>query len=99
MASPEGVTPIYNNVIISVYGGPGSSGFGIRSVGGVAGTAGFGQQWAVGSVYKIGSNVYKFIVGDKVGFKTDAFFATDTSDDTFAVVPEENIMITYTTPP
>lgn len=95
MASPEGVTPVYNNVVISVYGGPGSSGFGIRSVGGNSTN---GVQWAVGSVYKIGSNVYRFIVGDKVGFKTEAFFATDTSDDTFAVVPQDNIFITYTPP-
>lgn len=90
MASPEGVTPVYNNVIVSVYGG---GGFGI-----IAAT----PQTAVGTVYKIGSNVYRLIVGQKVGFKTDVFFATNvTSDETFAVVDQDSIVITYEeiTPP
>lgn len=90
MAAPEGVTPIYNNVVISVYGG---GGFGI-----IAAT----PQTAVGTVYKIGSNVYRINVGQKVGFKTDVFFATNvTSEETFAVVNLDDIVITYEeiTPP
>lgn len=96
MASTDGVTPLYNNVVISVYGGPGSKGFGIRSVGG---TPSNNVQWAVGTVYKIGENVYRITVGEKVGFRTECFFATDISDDTFAVVPQDNIVIKFTALP
>jgi len=88
MSAPEGVTPVYNNVVISVYGG--GAGFGIRNASPVTG---------VGTVYKIGSNVYKILVGDKVGFRqTQCYFATDTATDTFTVVDESDILITYTTP-
>ncbi len=89
MASPEGVTAVYDNVIISVYGG--GSGFGIRVA------PSYSANGAVGTVYKIGSNVYNVVVGDKVGFKTDVYFATD-DGMTFATVPKDNILITYTPP-
>ena len=84
MAAPEGVTPVYNNVVISVYGGRG--GFGI---------IGTTPNSLVGSVYKIGSNVYNITVNTKVGFlKTEAFFATDLGE-TFTVVSKDDILITY----
>jgi len=84
MAVPEGVTPVYNNVVISVYGG--RSGFGIM---------GTTPNALVGSVYKIGSNVYNISVSQKVGFlKTQAFFATDLGE-TFTVVSKDDILITY----
>lgn len=89
MASPEGVTPVYNNVVISVYGGQG--GFGIRSAPGFTNSA-------VGTVYKIGSNVYNVVVGNKVGFKNECYFATDLGE-TFASVDKTSILITYTAPP
>ncbi len=83
MAVPEGVTPVYNKVVISVYGG---GGFGIRGV---------TPDANVGSVYKIGSNVYNITVGQKVGFvKTMAFFATD-SGDTFITIDKDEVLITY----
>lgn len=84
MAAPEGVTPVYNNVVVSVYGG--RSGFGI---------IGATPNAIVGSVYKIGSNVYNFSVMQKVGFlKTEAFFATDLGE-TFIVLSKDDIKITY----
>ena len=85
MASPEGVTAVYDSVIISVYNG--LSGFGIRA----------SPQYAnskVGTVYKIGANVYNILVGQRVGFKTDVFFTTDLGE-TFATVPKQNVLITY----
>ena len=83
MASPEGVTPVYNNVIVRVYGG---GGFGIR---------GATPDANVGSVYKIGSNVYNVSVNQKVGFlKTMAFFATD-SGDTFITINKDDVLISY----
>lgn len=84
MAVPEGVTPVYNNIVVSVYGF--SMGFGIR---------GTNPDAIVGSVYKIGSNVYNISVSQKVGFlKTAAFFATDLGE-TFTVVSKDDILITY----
>ena len=94
MAAPEGVTPVYDNVIISVYGH--GAGFGIRPASPANSSPLFTA--AVGEVYKIGSNVYNVTVGTKVGFKVECFFATDLGE-TFAVVNKEAIMITYTTPP
>lgn len=83
MAVPEGVTAVYNNVVISVYGG---GGLGIRG-----GT----PNALVGTVYKIGSNVYNVGVSQIVGFlRTEAFFATE-SGDTFITVPKDDILITY----
>lgn len=94
MASPEGVTAQGDDVIISVYGQ--GRGFGIRPA------SPFNNSplpnAAVGTVYKIGYNVYNVAVGNKVGFKTDCFFVTD-MDETFAVVNKENIKITYISPP
>lgn len=88
MAVPEGVTPVYNNVVISVYGG--GAGFGIT---------GTNPQALVGSVYKIGSNVYRISVGQKVGFnKTNAFFTT-LAGEAFIAVDQSDILITYVTPP
>lgn len=84
MAVPEGVTPVYNNVVISVYGNRG--GFGITGV---------TPNALVGSVYKIGSNVYNVTVNTKVGFlRTDAFFANDLGE-TFITVDKDDILITY----
>lgn len=84
MAVPEGVTPVYNNIVVSVHGF--SEGFGIR---------GTNPDAIVGSVYKIGSNVYNISVSQKVGFlKTAAFFATDLGE-TFTVVSKDDILITY----
>lgn len=94
MASPEGVTAVYDNVIISVYGH--GSGFGIRPASPFNSAPLFTA--AVGTVYKIGENVYNVTVGNKVGFKTECFFATDLGE-TFAVVNKSSILITYTTPP
>lgn len=89
MASPEGVTAGSDSVIISVYNGV--SGFGIRAAPSYANAA-------VGTVYKIGYNVYNVLVGAKVGFKTDVSFATD-AGETFATVSKENILITYAPAP
>jgi hypothetical protein len=87
MAVPEGVTPVYNNIVVSVYGF--RSGFGIKG-----GT----QNALVGSVYKIGSNVYNISVNTKVGFlRTEAFFATD-SGDTFITIDKDDVLITYVEP-
>jgi len=84
MAVPEGVTPAYNNIVISAYNF--SSGFGIK---------GNGNKTIVGSVYKIGSNCYRIGVGQKVGFlKTEAFFTTDLGE-TFTVIAEDDVLITY----
>ena len=84
MASPEGVTPQDNDVIISVYNF--RSGFGIM---GTTTTA------LVGSVYKIGSSVYNVTVSQKVGFlRTEAFFATD-AGETFIAISKDDILITY----
>lgn len=84
MAVPEGVTPVYNNIVVSVYGF--ASGFGIR---------GANTNALVGSVYKIGSNVYNISVSQKVGFlRTQAFFATDIGE-TFTVISKDDILITY----
>jgi len=84
MAAPEGVTPVYNNVVVSVY--QFGNGFGIR---------GATPNALVGSVYKIGSNVYNISVSQKVGFlKTSAFFATDLGE-TFIAVSKDDILITY----
>lgn len=88
MASPEGVTPVYNNIIISVYNF--SSGFGIH---------GANPNALVGTVYKIGSNCYRIGVSQKVGFlRTDAFFTTDTGD-TFITILENDVLITYSGAP
>ena len=78
------ITPQADNVIIFVYGG---GGFGIRAVPGYTGAA-------VGTVYKIGSNVYNVAVDNIVGFKTDVFFATD-DGFTFASVPKEYVSVVY----
>lgn len=78
------IIPGADTVIISVYGG---WGFGIRAVPGDGGAA-------VGTVYKIGYNVYNVAVDNKVGFKTDVFFATN-DNLTFASVPKENVSIVY----
>lgn len=72
-----------DNVAIFVYGLGG--GFGIATASADA---------AVGTVYKIGGTVYNVIVGQKVGFKTDVYFATD-DGLTFASVPKDYIMLTY----
>lgn len=96
MASPEGVTAVYDNIIISVYGG---GGFGIKASPNLNSHSNYPTNAsAVGTVYKIGSNVYNVTVGDKVGFKTECFFATELGE-TFAVVNKDNILITYVTPP
>jgi hypothetical protein len=87
MAVPEGVTPVYNNIIVSVY--QLGSGFGIK---------GNSPTARVGSVYKIGENCYRIAVNDKIGFlTTQAQFATDL-DETFAVILEEDVLITYVAP-
>lgn len=94
MAAPEGVTAVYDNVVISVYGSGG--GFGIRPTWPVNNSAFYNS--AVGTVYKIGSNVYNVIAGDKVGFKTECMFATN-DGQVFATVNKNNILITYVLPP
>lgn len=94
MASPEGVTAQGDDVIISVYGH--GAGFGIRPAGPFNNSP--LANSAVGTVYKIGYNVYNVTVGNKVGFKTECNFATD-AGETFAVVNKDNILITYTAPP
>lgn len=97
MASPEGVTSLGDNVIISVYGL--GSGFGIRPAPNLNSMGSYpSQSGAVGTVYKIGYNVYNVIVGDRVGFKTECFFTTD-AGESFAVVNKESILITYTDAP
>lgn len=83
MAAPEGFTPVYDNVIVFVYSG---RGFGIRPVGANA---------AVGTIYKIGANAYRVSVGQKVGFKTDVYFATELGNETYAIIPQDNVMVTY----
>jgi len=88
MATPEGVTPVYNNVVISVYRF--GSGFGIR---------GATPNALVGSVYKIGSNVYNVELNARVGFlRTEAFFANDLGE-TFITIDKDDILITYTDAP
>ncbi len=97
MASPEGVTALGDNVVISVYGL--GSGFGLRAVPNLNSLSNYPVPGSsVGTVYKIGYNVYNVLVGDKVGFKTECNFATD-AGETFAVVNKDNILITYVTPP
>lgn len=87
MSVPEGVTPFYNNIIISVY--KLGSGFGIK---------GDSPAARVGSVYKIGSNCYRISVDQKVGFlSTQAQFATDLGE-TFTVILEDDVLITYAPP-
>lgn len=90
MSEPAGVTAVYDNVVIWVYGDAGSRGFGIR---------GASVNARVGTVYGIGSNVYRISIGQKVGFEQRNWFATDASDDSYAVVSQDAILITYTTPP
>ncbi len=93
MASPEGVTALGDQVIISIYGL--GAGFGIRPTPNLNSGGGYpSPSGAVGTVYKIGYNVYNVLVGDKVGFKTDCNFATD-AGETFAVINKDNILITY----
>lgn len=87
MAAPEGVTPVYNEIVISVYGG--GVGFGI-----VSNTPGV----LVGTVYKIGANVYNISVGQKVGFKTQSLFST-LAGDSFATAEKRDVYITYTDSP
>lgn len=83
MSVPEGVTPAYNQLIVIPYFG---AGFGIR---------GNTPDANVGSVYKIGSNCYRISVNQKIGFlKTTASFITD-SGQTFTVVSEDAVKITY----
>lgn len=94
MASPEGVTPEANDVIISVYGR--GTGLGIRPASPFNNSP--LSNCAVGTVYKIGYNVYNVSVGAIVGFKTECYFVTD-AEETFAVVSKDNIKITYITPP
>lgn len=97
MASPEGVTALGDNVIISVYNL--GSGFGIRATPNLNSQGSYpAVSGSVGTVYKIGYNVYNVIVGDKVGFKTECNFATD-AGETFAVINKDNILVTYTDPP
>lgn len=97
MASPEGVTALGDNVIISVYGL--GTGFGVRPVPNLNSMGNYpSPSSAVGTVYKIGYNVYNVTPGDKVGFKTECNFALD-AGETFAVVNKDNILITYVTPP
>lgn len=97
MASPEGVTALGDNVIISVYNL--GSGFGIRATPNLNSQSNYPSPSAsVGTVYKIGDSVYNVIVGDKVGFKTECNFALD-AGETFAVVNKDNILITYVSPP
>ncbi len=85
MASPEGVTPVYNNIIVSVYNFNGT-GFGI---------GGTTPDAKVGSVYKIGSNCYRISVNQKIGFlNTKAYFAT-AAGETFAVILEDDALIVY----
>lgn len=84
MAVPEGVTPVYNNIIVSVYNL--GSGFGIR---------GDSPTARVGSVYKIGANCYRISVNQKIGFlHTQAQFATDLGEK-FAVILQDDVLITY----
>jgi len=84
MAVPEFVTPLNDNVIISVYGD--GIGFGIN---------GASLNTSVGTVYKIGTNVTRVYGGDRVGFiKTQTFFAT-VLGEVFIVVPQDDILITY----
>lgn len=94
MASPEGVTALGDNVVISVYNL--GAGFGIRAAPNLNNQGSYPTaSGSVGTVYKIGYNVYNVIVGDKVGFKTECFFATDLGES-FAVINKDNILITYT---
>jgi len=97
MASPEGVTAGGDIVIISVYNL--GSGFGIRAIPNLNSQSGYPSvSGSVGTVYKIGYNVYNVIVGNKVGFKTECFFSTDLGE-TFAAIDKSNILLTYELPP
>lgn len=97
MASPEGVTVLGDNVVISVY--ELGLGFGIRATPNLNSQGNYpSSSSAVGTVYKIGYNVYNVTPGQKVGFKTECNFALD-AGETFAVVNKDNILITYVTPP
>jgi len=88
MAAPSGVTASYGNVIISVYSY--GRGLGLRRITDAA---------PVGTILAVGQDVYRFAPGMIVGFqKTQVFFATDNDSDNdpgFAVVPQENIQVTY----
>lgn len=90
MAVPEGVTPLYNQVLISVFNTD------VQPA--IFGISGTGTSNAVGTVYKIGTNVYRLSVGQKVGFKTEAFFTTD-SGEAFATADQNDVYITYTSAP
>lgn len=93
MASPEGVTALGDQVIISVYNF--RSGFGIKAVPNLNSQSNYpAVSGSVGTVYKIGYNVYNVTVNQKVGFKTECFFSTDLGE-TFAVINKDNILITY----
>ena len=88
MAAPTGVTAAYGRVIISVYG---SNYFGIKGVTPLS---------LVGTVEATGQDVYRITVGSKVGFQnTECYFTTTTSENVFIVVPQEQILITYTDAP
>ena len=76
-------TAIDDNVIIAVYGGVG--GFGIKPLN--------PPTTGVGTVYGIGGTVYNFTIGDRVGFVTSAYFATDDSPLSYAVVPKTDIRV------
>ena len=88
MAAPTGVAAAYGQVIISVYSY--GAGFGIRATD--------PSKYPVGTVLATATDVYFVTAGQRVGFKAEAYFATDTGDETFAVVPYGNILITYTPP-
>jgi hypothetical protein len=85
-APPTGVTALWDEVIISVY----SLGTGI----GVGATT---PNYPTGWVVATGQNVDRVSYGQIVTFRQGAYI-TQGNDTSWAVVPQEAILITYQEP-
>lgn len=80
------ITPIWDDVIISVYGFSGiNDSFGVE---------GCVPGYPRGTVDYIGPNVNRVSVGQLVVFKQGAFVYDGTN--TWAVVPQESVLIIFT---
>ena len=85
MSAPVNVYALWDEVIISVYGGGGFPIYGTT------------PQQSQGTVETIGQNVDRVSVGQLVVFTKGAFFST-TANTSWAVVPQSAILVTYKIP-
>ena len=85
--APAGVTPVYDQVIVYVYGG--GLGFGVQGV---------TLPQVAGTIVATGVNVYRLSVGQLCVF-TQGPYITTTGTQTWAVVPQQAVLVTYLTPP